>query len=408
MGDPPRRLLLLSNGHGEDLSGSLIGHELQQLGLEVVALPLVGHGSAYRQAGLPVLGHTREFSTGGLGYTSLGGRLTELVQGQVTYLLSQLVLFFREARHCAAVVVVGDVIPVLAAWCSRRPVVTYLVAYSSHYEGRLRLPWPCGSCLRSRRFRRVFSRDAFTATDLSTQLGRSVDFLGNPFLDRVLESAPPLDEPGVGAPCPRLGLLPGSRLPEALRNFELMLQVLTRLPAALQASGGLQLNAALVGAIDAATVARLSRPLGWHLEPSGRLCRGELELRLHWGEFQAVVQQADLLLAMTGTATEQAVGLGKPVVQLAGGGPQFSPNFAEAQRRLLGPSLFSAEGEPGSERSLGGTAALVGEVLHQLQHTDLGERCRHNGLERIGGPGGAARMARQILQVLDEPSAPLQ
>ncbi|MCP9820820.1 lipid-A-disaccharide synthase-related protein [Synechococcus sp. Cruz-9H2] len=408
MGDPPRRLLLLSNGHGEDLSGSLIGQELQKLGLEVVALPLVGHGGAYRQAGLPVLGHTREFSTGGLGYTSLGGRLTELVQGQLTYLLSQLVLFFREARHCAAVVVVGDVIPVLAAWCSRRPVVTYLVAYSSHYEGRLRLPWPCGSCLRSRRFRRVFSRDAFTATDLSHQLGRPVDFLGNPFLDRVLESAPPLDGPGVGAPSPRLGLLPGSRLPEALRNFELMLQVLTRLPAALQASGGLQLNAALVGAIDKATVARLSRPLGWQLEPSGRLCRGELELRLHWGEFQAVVQQADLLLAMTGTATEQAVGLGKPVVQLAGGGPQFSPNFAEAQRRLLGPSLFSAEGEPGSERSLGGTAALVGEVLHQLQHTDLGERCRRNGLERIGGPGGAARMAGQILQVLNEPSAPLQ
>jgi uncharacterized protein (TIGR03492 family) len=408
MGDSPRRLLLLSNGHGEDLSGSLIGQELQQLGLEVVALPLVGHGSAYRQAGLPVLGHTREFSTGGLGYTSLGGRLTELVQGQVTYLLSQLLLFFREARHCAAVVVVGDVIPVLAAWCSRRPVVTYLVAYSSHYEGRLRLPWPCGSCLRSRRFRRVFSRDAFTATDLSRQLGRPVDFLGNPFLDRVLENAAPLDGPGVGQQPPRLGLLPGSRLPEALRNFELMLQVLTRLPAALQARGGLQLNAALVGAIDAATVARLSRPLGWHLDPPGRLCRGELELRLHWGEFQAVVQQADLLLAMTGTATEQAVGLGKPVVQLAGGGPQFSPNFAEAQRRLLGPSLFSAEGEPGSERSLGGTAALVGEVLHQLQHTDLGERCRRNGLERIGGPGGAARMARQILQVLDEPSAPLQ
>ncbi|CAK6701600.1 lipid-A-disaccharide synthase-related protein [Synechococcus sp. BA-124 BA4] len=408
MGDPSRRLLLLSNGHGEDLSGSLIGQELQQLGLEVVALPLVGHGGAYRQAGLPVLGHTREFSTGGLGYTSFGGRLTELVQGQATYLLSQLVLFFREARHCAAVVVVGDVIPVLAAWCSRRPVITYLVAYSSHYEGRLRLPWPCGSCLRSGRFLRVFSRDAFTAEDLSHQLGRSVDFLGNPFLDRVLEGTPPLDRQEAGTPIPRLGLLPGSRLPEALRNFELMLQVLTRLPANLQTSSGLHLDAALVGAIDAATVARISRPLGWHLEPEGRLLRGELELRLHWGRFPAVVQQADLLLAMTGTATEQAVGLGKPVVQLAGGGPQFSPNFAEAQRRLLGPSLFSAEGEPGSERSLGGTAVLVGEVLRQLRHTDLGERCRHNGLERIGGPGGAARMAGQILQALDESSVPLQ
>ncbi|MCT0217634.1 lipid-A-disaccharide synthase-related protein [Synechococcus sp. CS-1329] len=408
MGDRRRRLLLLSNGHGEDLSGSLIGQELQQRGLEVVALPLVGHGSAYQQAGLPVLGRTREFSTGGLGYTSLGGRLTELMQGQALYLLGQLLLFFREARHCAAVVVVGDVIPVLAAWCSRRPGITYLVAYSSHYEGRLRLPWPCGPCLRSRRFRRVFSRDAFTATDLSHQLGRPVDFLGNPFLDRVLESAAPLEASPAGAPIPRLGLLPGSRLPEALRNVELMLQVLTRLPEHLQTSGGLRLNAALVGAIDAAAVARLSRPLGWSLEPGGCLRRGALELRLHWGEFPAVVQQADLLLAMTGTATEQAVGLGKPVLQLAGGGPQFSPNFAEAQRRLLGPSLFSAEGEPGSERSLGGTAKLVAEVLHQLRHSDLAERCRRNGLERIGGAGGAARMAAQILQALDERKAPLQ
>jgi uncharacterized protein (TIGR03492 family) len=116
-----------------------------------------------------------------------------------------------------------------------------------------------------------------------------------------------------------------------------------------------------------------------------------------------VLKQAHLLLAMTGTATEQAVGLGKPVVQLAGHGPQFSPNFAEAQRRLLGPSLFSAEGEPGSERSLAGTAALIGRVLQDLRATDLAERCRRNGQERIGGPGGAARMAGQIVLTLDEP-----
>ena len=41
------RILLLSNGHGEDLSGALIGRELQALGHRVEALPLVGHGRAY-------------------------------------------------------------------------------------------------------------------------------------------------------------------------------------------------------------------------------------------------------------------------------------------------------------------------------------------------------------------------
>ena len=45
-----RRILLLSNGHGEDLSGALIGTALQQQGCSVEALPLVGHGQAYIQA----------------------------------------------------------------------------------------------------------------------------------------------------------------------------------------------------------------------------------------------------------------------------------------------------------------------------------------------------------------------
>jgi uncharacterized protein (TIGR03492 family) len=396
----PPRILLLSNGHGEDLSGSLIGQELRTRGLEVVALPLVGHGEAYRKAGVKVAGTTREFSTGGLGYTSFGGRLTELIQGQVLYLLRRLVLFFREVPRADLVVVIGDVIPVLAAWLSRRPVVTYLVAYSSHYEGRLRLPWPCGACLASPRFLQVFSRDAFTAADLTAQLGRTVRFLGNPFLDRALEAADPL---GGASAAQRLGLLPGSRLPEALRNLDLMLQALARLPEPLTHPPRLGLHAALVGDLQLEQVHRLAVPLGWRpdIHDVQLLRHGDLCLHLHWGRFAAVVQQSDLLLSMTGTAAEQAVGLGKPVLQLVGFGPQFTPSFAEAQRRLLGPSLFCSDGEPGSEASLDGTARLAAELLDELRRPQLAERCRVNGRERIGGPGGAARMATEIERVLD-------
>ena len=99
-----RRILLLSNGHGEDLSGALIGQELQRLGFQVEALPLVGHGRAYQQAGITTRGRTREYSTGGLGYTSLLGRITEVVQGQVLYLLSRLALLLHIARRYALVV----------------------------------------------------------------------------------------------------------------------------------------------------------------------------------------------------------------------------------------------------------------------------------------------------------------
>ena len=403
---PGAPILLLSNGHGEDLSGALIASELRARGYRAEALPLVGHGRAYDQAAIPLLGRTREYSTGGLGYTSLWGRLTEVVQGQVGYLLRRLALLFRIAHRYDLVVVVGDVLPVAAAWLSWRPVVTYLVAYSSHYEGRLRLPWPCGACLASARFRRVLSRDALTASDLSEQLGRPVDVLGNPFFDAAMAPSEPL---GAGQPAPaqRLGLLPGSRLPEALHNLELMLELLAQLPEHLQQPDQLGLSAALVGRLGPEEVAPLASRLGWRLDSEAgtitRLRRGPLRLELVWGRFADVVQHSDLVLSMTGTAAEQAVGLGKPVLQLVGSGPQFTDNFAEAQRRLLGPSLFCAEGRSGSAEQREGTARLLAQLLGDLQRDGaLAERCHRNGLERIGAGGGTARIADAVVDALGQ------
>ena len=230
------RLLLLSNGHGEDLSGALLGQALKAQGHDVEALPLVGRGNPYSEAMIPLVGRTREFSTGGLGYTTFRGRLTELIQGQVIYLLRRLLRLIRIAGRYDLVVVIGDVIPVMAAWLCQRPVATYLVAYSSHYEGKLRLPWPCGSCLQSKRFKAVFSRDALTALDLSEQLQREVVFVGNPFMDSVLS-------PNNRLPYAkrRLGLLPGSRRPELEHNLVLLLGVIEQIPISQHSPGDLSL-----------------------------------------------------------------------------------------------------------------------------------------------------------------------
>ena len=95
------RFLLLSNGHGEDLSGSLLGKELRGLGHDVKALPLVGLGHPYLKANLPLLGRSHEFSTGGIGYTSLRGRLTELLQGQILYLIRRRSWLHRRDKRMA-------------------------------------------------------------------------------------------------------------------------------------------------------------------------------------------------------------------------------------------------------------------------------------------------------------------
>ena len=390
-------VLLLSNGHGEDLSGALVASHLIQRGIAVEALPLVGHGTSYRQLGIPVLGRTRSCSTGGLGYTSLAGRIAELLEGQMLYVLNRLLLLRRRRRHYGLVLAVGDLLAVLGGWFSGLPTAVYLVAYSSHYEGRLRLPWPCGWLLGRPGIRAIWSRDELSAADLSGQLGRPASFLGNPFLDAVSgNEAPPA---GVGDP--ELLLVPGSRLPEAARNLALMLELLAQLPGKLPVEwpGGrrLRMRAALGPGLERACIAQLAAPLGWQLEGEDRLVRGPLELELSWGGFGQLLPRAQLVLCSAGTAAEQAVGLAIPVLQLPGQGPQFTPGFAEAQRRLLGAGVFCAP-EPSSAAEL--AHQLLEQQLDPIQGPALRRQLATIGKERIGRPGGSQAMAGAIMNLL--------
>ena len=389
------QLLLLSNGHGEDLSGARLGQALQQQGAEVRAVPLVGDGAPYRQAELQVAGRTQSFSTGGLGYASFTGRLKEILQGQVLYLLKRSWRLLQEARQADGIVVVGDVIPVILAWLSGKPVITYLVAYSSHYEGRLRLPWPCGPCLASKRFTAVFSRDALSASDLSEQLRRPVEFLGNPFMDGLMADV-------ASERSGRVLLLPGSRLPEARQNLERMLALLEELPAELRQH---DFQAALVRELPAAAVEALAASRGWSLSSSTSrslwLKRKGLVLQCCWGQFTTLLPAAQVVVSMAGTASEQAAGLGKPVLQLAGHGPQFTVGFAEAQRRLLGPAVHCAEGDVDDPNTLIASAELL-EHLLQLPEATL-QQLRQEGDQRLGQAGGTQRMARAILGRLQQP-----
>ncbi|MEJ6657191.1 MAG: lipid-A-disaccharide synthase-related protein [Synechococcus sp. ChSW.bin.154] len=397
------RLLLLSNGHGEDLSGALLGQALKAQGHDVKALPLVGRGNPYSEESISLVGRTREFSTGGLGYTTLRGRLTELIQGQVIYLLRRLLRLIRIAGRYDLVVVIGDVIPVMAAWLCQRPVATYLVAYSSHYEGKLRLPWPCGNCLKSQRFKAVFSRDALTALDLSEQLKREVMFVGNPFMDAVLSPSNRLPYTKR-----RLGLLPGSRRPELEHNLLLLLGVIDLIPISQHSPGGLEIDLALVGALGDDHLNKLAKSHGWSLvlgqgSTPARLEKGGRQIQVRRKGFTSVLLSSDLLLCMAGTAAEQAVGMAKPVLQFPGQGPQFTAGFAEAQRRLLGPTVFCAAAACEGEELLKATAKLAIELLERsVNDPDLRRDCREQAMQRLGPQGGGSKMAAVISGLLQK------
>src|SRR5690554_3165361 len=70
---PPTRILLLSNGHGEDAMGAILATALRDENLVVDAFPLVGTGRAYTQADIPVVGVQQVMPSGGFILEGGGG-----------------------------------------------------------------------------------------------------------------------------------------------------------------------------------------------------------------------------------------------------------------------------------------------------------------------------------------------
>ncbi|MEM9507432.1 MAG: hypothetical protein AAGA16_07045, partial [Cyanobacteria bacterium P01_E01_bin.35] len=91
-----------------------------------------------------------------------------------------------------------------------------------------------------------------------------------------------------------------------------------------------------------------------------------------------------------GTATEQFVGLGKPVITFPGSGPQFTYAFAEAQSRLLGCSiiLVSSPDQVGK---------AIADVIGDEQ---LVQQISLNGKQRMGETGAASRIAECLQKTL--------
>src|SRR5690625_4894017 len=190
----------------------------------------------------------------------------------------------------------------------------------------------------------VFTRDQITAESLQHH-GIQATYHGNMMMDALQKSEKPL--PGDGR---FIAILPGSR-EEAYNNAKLLLQAVQRL------SPSYSYAVALAGELDAYRFGQKVRYGGWTWQAADEDSKQEIGLQgtLHWqertvflykGRFADILHKADAVLGMAGTANEQAVGLGKPVITCAGEGPQFTAAFVTAQRKLLGESVLVTQSAP--------------------------------------------------------------
>ncbi|MGB8703081.1 MAG: lipid-A-disaccharide synthase-related protein [Thermosynechococcaceae cyanobacterium] len=402
------KLLALSNGHGEDVVAVRILRQLRQQcpDWDLQAMPIVGEGRAYRQTNIKLYGPVcGALPSGGFIYMDQRQLFQDLRSGLLPLTGAQLKACRQWAATGGAVLAVGDIVPLLFAWHSGAPYAFvgtakseyYLRSDESAFEGGRSPRWPWQrwfnsdylpwerSLMQHRRCRAVFPRDRLTAQGLGQWPIPVVD-AGNPMMDDLMPSGK-LPRDLLPAAAPVVLLLPGSRSPEAYRNWQQILEGITPLAAQSQP---LVLIAAIDAALDLAVLQEKTVAAGWHEQPNAdlavphcRLQHQQTQLLMAQQVFNDGLHLADLAIAMAGTATEQCVGLGLPVVTLAGSGPQFTWAFAEAQSRLLGPSIHLLE-RPDQ---------VPNTVVNLLQDSTDRDLYRHNGQQRMGQPGAAARIA---------------
>lgn len=400
-----RKILFISNGHGEDLNASLICAALREIEprMLIFALPIVGQGKAYIGQGVALLLKGRDMPSGGMVYQGLNF-WKDMASGWIQNTLAQIKAVLDYRRKIDLVMSVGDHVPLVFAWLTGRPAMVFLVSTSSFYEGRLKLNpltrWLCDKPF----VLNVFTRDAFTAADLVVQGLRKARFVGYPIMDVLQASDPPsawssssgttLDPFSCS-----IGLLPGSRFPEAQANLAIMLRVCRALAERFIARPW-TFDAAIAPGTDLEILRQLVKVDGWDVDVQGGVLRcGRSGLVVNFSDhhFSEILTGSSLILGMAGTAVEQAVGLGKPVVQLIGSGPQFTYAFAEAQMRLLGKGVFTVGRKAAGSAEIQDAATLINDLL---QDPLLPEICRRMAQERVGAPGGSQALAMALLGAL--------
>ena len=402
---PSKRILFISNGHGEDNHTSHVIQTLRQLcpSLDMAAMPIVGEGKAYRNLNIPIIGPTQTMPSGGFFYMKRLYLLKDFQSGLIGLTWRQLQAVLHYAPNYDLIMATGDFVSQTFAYLTKRPFVSFISCLSALYEGQLQLNPLLRHDLNSSRCLAVFTRDSYTAYDLQRQGLTKAQFGGIPALDWLVPAGKDLHLKANGT---AIALLPGSRMPEAARNFCLELQLVIEI-AKVMPESGLQFRAALIPDLIK-QLDDIAKSQGWQHQqgvltysPPGSSADESpiVEVRCYSNAFSDILCYSTLVIGMAGLAVDLAVAIGKPIIMIPGEGPQFTYQFAEAQTRLVGISGQIIGTKPATPEILKQAARRVVETL---QDSDYLAKCKENGPERFGPPGASERIARFLLTYLGE------
>lgn len=395
------RLLLASNGHGEDAVAGRLVDRLRALAshdVELEAWAMVGAADAYVDRGVALVGTQNRLPSGGFATLSPALLLRDLRAGWLQVHRRQL----RDARAMRGrydlVVAVGDIVPMLAAIVAQTPFVLVGCAKSAYYgpgHGYTRFE----KHLIRRYCARCYPRDPETTHELS-EARIAASFVGNPMMDDLQGSVAtlPLPDDALVVAC-----LPGSR-DNAEANAARILSLVADDATAWERSGPVAFIFALAARFDVErawqAMSATARAM-WRREPprtgsdatgvavEARLTR-RVSAQFLKGRFADVLHSARVAIGLAGTANEQAIGLGVPLVTFATDGVQGQSYFRMKMRYFGAAAMAIAP-----------TGPALREAVQRIAR-DEAQRARMTaaGRTRMGDPGASDAIVRDVLAIL--------
>lgn len=355
------RIVVSSNGHGEDAIGSLLASRLKkEFPLsEVSGFPLVGRGREYGTRGIPVLSPPSETPSGGVVKYRLKDLMRDIRSGLLRHISAQASAWSGLRGRIRTVVCVGDVYLFLhTLWGQGVKPVLLATAKSVRLHGH----WRLEAKLLRKRSRKVFTRDPETARELAEKKVDAV-YRGNPIMDLAGDT----DKGNPKKTGKQVLLLPGSR-ERAYDDLGLLLD------AAALVAGGAECSFVMVVAptLDAGRL--LEKAPLWEFV-SGDLIRSRKDgysVKLFSGDVQEAALTSDVLIGLGGTANQICAGLGVPVVSIDEKGKRV-------QKKLLGEAESLVPPDP---------VLLAREALSILGDPGRQDNMARAGKERMG-TGGA-------------------
>jgi len=349
-----KKILILSNGHGEDLVAADLIMKLPRE-LEVDVFPLVGKGETFKDLPVKVIGTRKVFPSGGFSMRNIFALPSDILSGYFQNLYEQWTILKNCRGKYDLAVGIGDLVPLYAASIIGCPFIFIGVNKTDHYSsfGSSYTPW---EKLILKKAMMVFTRDKLTANSLSKS-GINARYEGNPLMDCIgVPSAETIDEKQLV-----VGFLPGTRekdIPLNIQDFQL--------------------------------IARELKILDQHFEFI-IATKAETPPEFVKLPFANILSESDVIIGLSGTGNEQAAGMGKPVVAFTGRGSQYTKRFAKAQHELLGEALNLTERNP----------KIIAEAVYSIINDHMRyEYMSHAGRERMGEPGADDKIALYIKGIL--------